>query len=214
MFTGIVEQRGRVRAACASSAGRRLLIDPMGWSHVPAPGDSIAVNGCCLTATEPATGDAAGGGALLRFDIVPQTLALTTLGTLDGGDEVNLEHAATAGTLLGGHIVQGHVDGVGRVIDVRQGGDGHRVRIAADPAVMEPLAPQGSIAVDGVSLTIASLDESWFEVALIPTTLEVTTLGGLREGRAVNLEADYLVKSVIAWMKRSGAASSRLTGGA
>lgn len=191
MFTGIVEHMGRVALLRTEPWGARLEVDPCGWGHVPADGESIAVNGCCLTMV----GDGA-AGASLRFDVVPQTIALTTVGALRAGEPVNLEHAATASTLLGGHIVQGHVDAVGEVLAVSGAGGEWRTRIAAPEAVHRHLVAQGSVAVDGVSLTVASLGEGWFEVALIPTTLAKTTLRARLAGSRVNLEADVLMKMV------------------
>lgn len=191
MFTGIVEHMGRVSLLRPEPWGARLEVDPCGWRHVPGDGESIAVNGCCLTMV----GHGSAGGPL-RFDVVPQTLSLTTVGALRAGDPVNLEHAATASTLLGGHIVQGHVDGVGEVVSASGEGGEWRTRIAAPAAVHRHLVAQGSVAVDGVSLTVAALGEGWFEVALIPSTLAKTTLRGSLAGARVNLEADVLMKMV------------------
>ena len=182
-----------------SQAGTRLVIDPGAWAHGSARGDSISVSGCCLTLAQgPA-------GGHLSFDAIPQTLRMTTLGALAPGDEVNLERALTAASLLGGHFVQGHIDGVGEVLGVVRGGE-HRVRIRPPEGVMRYLAPKGSVCVDGVSLTIAELDPrgGWFEVALIPTTLEVTTLGSLGEGSRVNLEADMIAKTVVHHLEHFG----------
>ena len=202
MFTGIVEHQGRVAALRPEPWGARLEIDPCGWHHAPGDGDSIAVNGCCLTVVvRPAPGQA------LRFDVVPQTLGLTTIGGLSVGESVNLEHAATAATLLGGHIVQGHVDGVGTVELVSREGGEWRTRIAAPPSVMEHAVERGSVAVDGVSLTIAAAGDGWFEVALIPATLAKTTLRDRAAGHRVNLEADVLAKMVAERVKRALAAA-------
>jgi riboflavin synthase alpha subunit len=181
-------------------AGCALRIDKCGWAHRPEHGASIAVNGCCLTVVSPP-------GAIgqdLCFHVVHQTLRVTTLGDLRPGDVVNLEHAVTASTLLGGHIVQGHVDGVGRVMRIVRGQGDHRVRVEPpDVAAMALIVDKGSIAVRGVSLTVAQAGESWFEVALIPTTLDLTNLGDLREGDRVNLEYDYIAKVVANWLQRS-----------
>ena len=200
MFTGIVQARGRVESVGPSAAGVRLVIDPGSWDHAAARGDSICVSGCCLTvAQEPPS-------ARLCFDAIPQTLRMTTLGTLAPGDAVNLERALTAASLLGGHFVQGHVDGVGEVLGVQRDAGEHRVRVRPSEAVLRYLAPKGSVCVDGVSLTIAELDApgGWFEVALIPTTLEVTTLGSLGEGSRVNLEADMIAKTVVHHLEHFG----------
>lgn len=205
MFTGIVEHQGRVVALRPEPWGARLEIDPLGWAHQPADGDSISVDGCCLTVVRPAGTPAA--DRLLRFDAIPQTLALTTLGTLAPGRAVNLEHAATAGTLMGGHIVQGHVDGVGEVRAVETRNGEWRTRIAAPSSVLPYLVERGSVAVDGVSLTIAAIGQDWFEVALIPATLAKTSLRDRTAGSRVNLEADCLAKMVAEQVKRAVAAA-------
>ena len=198
MFTGIIRATGRVSAANTTPDGRlRLLIDPLGWAHRPAAGDSIAVDGCCLTIVSdpPPQGPWA-------FDVVPESLAKTTLGRLAVGSTVHLEHAASASTLLDGHVVQGHVEGVGEVRAVRTEGE-WRVTIGAPRELMPCITPKGSIAVEGVSLTIAAADVSagTFDVALIPTTLEVTTLGGLRPGSRVNLETDILARTIVHYLR-------------
>ncbi len=214
MFTGIVEHMGRVVEVRATPAGRRLTVDPCAWGHRPSPGDSIAVNGCCLTIVgEP--GRVPGDTRLLAFDAVPETLAKTTLGWWRADDAVNLEHAATAGTLLGGHVVQGHVDGVGRVetngqATTGQGGRGEqewRLRVALPGELMEYMVPKGSVAIDGVSLTLAGVDVpgSAIEIALIPTTLARTTLGGRKPGDCVNVEADVMAKSVVHYLRHFAA---------
>jgi riboflavin synthase len=132
-----------------------------------------------------------------------QTLSVTTLGELRGGDRVNLEHAVTPTGMLGGHVMQGHVDGVGLVRQALRSADGHRLRIAPPtPQAMRLIVDKGSIAVNGVSLTVAAVGDDWFDVALIPTTLALTNLGSLREGDQVNLEYDYLAKVVVNWLER------------
>jgi riboflavin synthase len=199
MFTGLVQATGAVAELRPSTQGVRLLIDPRPWPSVPALGDSICVSGCCLTlATPPAAG-------LWVFDVVPETLAKTTLGIWTPGAKVNLEPSATPATLLGGHIVQGHVDGIGDVVSVVRDGE-YRVRVRPPEALMEFLSPKGAICVDGVSLTIAALnpDQGWFEVALIPTTLEKTTLSLLKPGDRCNLEADAMAKTIVHWLKHYG----------
>ena len=194
MFTGLVQHLGRIDTIEATSEGRSLWVDAAGWGCAPDPGDSIAVNGCCLTVVEPVEGR-------FRFDVVHRSLEMTTLGTLAPGDAVNLETAATMGTLMGGHLVQGHVDGVGEVRSVRQGDD-WRIRFVAPPGVEEYLCDRGSIAVNGVSLTIASVEDSEFEVALIPVTLQETNLDALVKGSRVNLEADCVAKMVARHVER------------
>src|ERR671936_1572049 len=172
MFTGIVRERARV----ASFAGGRLVVESL---LDPGVGDSVAVDGVCLTVAERTDGR-------LAFDVMPETLEHAK----PFGTEVNLEAALRAGEPLGGHYVQGHVDAVGRVTSVEPEAEGARVRIEAPAEILRYVVEKGSIAVDGVSLTIASLGGVSFEVALIPHTLEQTTLGALRPGDEVNLEAD------------------------
>jgi riboflavin synthase len=190
MFTGLVQAIGTVADASPSPAGMRLAVDPGAWAHRPAPGDSIAVSGICLTVT------GIDGRGCWTFDVVPQTVAMTCAGAWAPGTRVNLEHAVAASTPLGGHIVQGHVDGVGTVESVDTRGGGWRTRIAAAQAMLAPLAPQGSVAVDGVSLTVASCGPGWLEVALIPETLARTTLAHALAGARVNIEVDHLAKLV------------------
>jgi riboflavin synthase alpha subunit len=198
MFTGLIQHCGEVAAADSADAGMRLLVRIDGWSHTPALGESIAVNGSCLTMAEISE-------HALRFDVIPQTLRVTTLGDLRPGDRVNLEHAATPTTMLGGHIVQGHIDGVGIVQRVIRDGSEHRLVIQPldTTAAMRLIVDKGSIAVSGVSLTVASVAADRFEVALIPTTLALTNLGWLREGARINLEYDYIAKIVANWLERS-----------
>lgn len=194
MFTGLVEAQGTVVSIRPEAWGARLSVDAGGWQHVPALGDSISVNGVCLTVVER--------NAALHFDVVPQTLALTTLGALQPGEVVNLEHALAAGQLMGGHVVQGHVDGVGLVVGVDTSHGGWRTRVQAPATVTPYLVERGSIAVDGVSLTIAAAHHDWFEVALIPATLERTTLRLRLAGSRVNLEADCMARMVAEQVRR------------
>ncbi len=203
MFTGLVQATGRITGLEARASATRLLIDPGAWGHRPTPGDSICINGCCLTVAGTAP-------ASWAFDVIPETLAKTTLGSLAVGSMVNLEHAATPSTLLGGHVVQGHVDGVGRVSRIATQGE-WRVRITPPAELMEYITPKGSVCIDGVSLTIAAVQpREWFEVALIPVTLEKTTLGSLKEGSPVNLEADAFAKTIIHWLKHYNPQSPHL----
>lgn len=197
MFSGIIRATGRLASLQTTPAGRRLTIDPGDWGHAPGVGDSIAVAGCCLTlAAEP------GPGGTLPFDAIPETLAKTTLGGLEAGDLVNLETSVTAATAMDGHVVQGHVEGVGEVVGLVTEGE-YRVRIQAPGDLMPCIVPKGSVAIDGVSLTVAEVNPAanWFEVALIPTTLSLTTLGGLRLGSRVNLETDVLARTVVHVMR-------------
>jgi len=179
---------GSVEAVEQDGDGVRLRVaTPLGAEL--SPGDSIAVNGVCLTAVDPAPG---GFGA----DVMAETLRRSSLGPLGEGDSVNLELPLRAGDRLGGHIVQGHVDGTGTVESASDDGFARLVRIAAGPDVLRYVVEKGSIAIDGVSLTVASIDESGFTVSLIPETLERTTLGEATPGRVVNLEVDVLAKYV------------------
>jgi len=190
MFTGLVQAIGTIADAAPAGAGRRITIDPGAWEHAGTPGESVAVSGVCLTLT----GVTAKGH--WTFDVVPQTLALTCAGSWAAGTRVNLEGAVCASTPMGGHIVQGHVDGIGTVESVDRSGGGWRTRISADPAMLAPLAPQGSVAVDGVSLTVAACGPGWMEVALIPETLARTTLVHALAGVQVHIEVDHIAKLV------------------
>ena len=189
MFTGIVEEVGTVTAIDVTPAGARLSLRAPRLAPLAGVGDSISVAGCCLTAV-------AVDGPELRFDAVPETLRLTTLGDLEPGDEVNLEDAVRAGEPFGGHLVQGHVDGVGEVAAVAAEGDGSRLRVSAPSELLRYLALKGSVTVAGVSLTVAELHDEGFSVALIPHTLAVTTLGRLAPGDRVNLEVDVVARHV------------------
>jgi riboflavin synthase alpha subunit len=186
VFTGIVRERGRVVSAERNGGGVRLRIAARATADAR-PGDSIAVNGCCLTAT-------AADGETLDFDAVPETIARTTLGGLVEGAEVNLEPALRAGEPLGGHFVQGHVDGRARVTAFEPEGEGARVRLELEPGLLRYCVEKGSIALDGVSLTVAVLRDDGIEIALVPFTLEHTTLGALAPGDQVNVEVDLLAK--------------------
>lgn len=210
MFTGLVQAVGSVESLLPlkespvqGQTPMRLAVRPGSWGYVADVGDSVAVNGVCLTAVRPMTG----AGDLLVFDVVPQTLSVTTLGALRPGAMVNLEHAATASTLMGGHVVQGHVDGVASVRKVQQGGD-WRMWVDLDESLRAFVVDKGSITIDGVSLTVAGVDDRGLVVALIPTTLEKTTLKGLRPGDRVNIEVDLIAKSVVNWLKGAAASGS------
>jgi riboflavin synthase len=169
--------------------GVRLVVAAPETAANAAVGDSISIDGACLTVVAVADGS-------LAFDAVPETLSRTALSGLDAGDEVNLEPALRAGEPLGGHYVQGHVDGVGRLRSVTAEGDGARIWVDAPPELLRYFVEKGSVAVQGVSLTIAALDDRGFAVALVPHTLQATTLGRLEPGAPVNLEADVLAKYV------------------
>ncbi len=189
MFTGIVREVGTVATTDGVAGGIRLELEAPETARLVAIGDSVSVSGVCLTVV-------AVDGGRVSFDAVPETLRRTSLGRLRTGSAVNVEPALRAGEPLGGHYVQGHVDGVGTVVSVDPEGDGARIAIDTAPELLRYCVEKGSITVDGVSLTIAELTETGFTVALIPHTLEATTLSSLAAGGAVNLEADVLAKYV------------------
>ena len=182
MFTGLIREVGTVVAA---EDGRIEVAT----SQQAELGDSVAIDGVCLTVVAARAGR-------LAFDVVPETLARTSLGVLEPGSTVNVEPALRAGEPLGGHYVQGHVDGVGTVRSVEPEGDGRRIWLDAAAELLRYVAEKGSIAVQGTSLTVAAIDDGGLAVALIPHTLEVTTLAGLEPGDRVNLETDVLAKYV------------------
>ena len=186
MFTGLVQDLGEITALDASGDGVRLAI---ATSLELAEGDSIAVNGVCLTATAVSEGHFAA-------DVMNETLRRSSLAEVGAGAKVNLELPLRAADRLGGHFVQGHVDAVGRVTGVEQEGESRRLWVAAAPEILRYCVEKGSVVVEGVSLTVAELHDDAFGVALIPHTLEVTTLGSLAPGRKVNLEADVIAKYV------------------
>jgi riboflavin synthase len=186
MFTGIVAEVGRVGALERGDGGARLRIEAT-FAGELSEGDSVSVAGACLTA-------AALGDGWFEADAMNQTLKLTTLGELDEGAAVNLEPALRAGEALGGHLVQGHVDGVGTVRAVERDGIARRVRIEVPAELRRYIAARGSIAVDGVSLTVADCDQETLEVSLIPETLDRTTLGAVEAGTRVNLEVDVVAR--------------------
>ncbi len=190
VFTGIVREIGRVIAfEGGADDGAVLAVDAPKTASTVEVGGSVSIAGCCLTVEEVA-------GTRLRFHAVPETLARTSLARLVPGDAVNVEPALRAGEPLGGHYVQGHVDGVGTVRSVNPDGDGCRVVVTASPELLRYCVEKGSITVEGVSLTVVAAESDAFEVALIPHTLGATTLGTLAPGRAVNLEIDVLAKYV------------------
>ncbi len=198
MFTGIVEAVARVRAVRRTPAGRRIHVE---LPFDATPGESIAVSGVCLTWTGagPALRSrtrrySSGGDGEGGFDAIPETLARTTLGRLKPGDRVNLERSLRAGDRLGGHFVMGHVDAVGDVTSVTRAKKAVVLGVRVPAAFSRYLAPKGSVAIDGVSLTVVDVEADGFTVALIPFTLAHTTLGRARKGTRVNLEADVLAR--------------------
>jgi riboflavin synthase len=189
MFTGLIREVGRVVAHDGGDNGVRLTIEAPHTAANAQLGDSIAIDGVCLTVVAVA-------GDTFAFDAVPETLTRTSLGTLEHGSRVNLEPALRAGDPLGGHYVQGHVDGVGSVRSVEPEGDGKRIWFDAPSELLRYVVEKGSMAVQGTSLTVAGVDDRGFAVALIPHTLSATTLGALEPQDRVNLEADVLAKYV------------------
>jgi riboflavin synthase len=188
VFTGIVSELGEVEAVDAGADGARIRIRA-GIASELDPGDSVAVNGACLTAT------AAGNGSF-EAEVMKQTLGLTTLGSLEPASRVNLELPLRAQDRLGGHVVQGHVDGTGTVDDVAADGFARRLRARLPDELVPLVVERGSIAIEGVSLTVASLEDSTVEVSLIPETLERTTLGSVQTGDRVNVECDVMARYV------------------
>ena len=189
MFTGIVRELGSVVSVADASGGRELVIRAQETAANAKLGDSVAVDGVCLTV-------AGLDGEQLTFHAVRETIARTTLGELEPGQHVNVEPALRAGDELGGHYVQGHVDGVGRIQSVEAEGEGLRVFVEAPDDILRFCVEKGSITLDGVSLTVAELAADAFAVALVPHTLAATTLSDLAPGQRVNLEADVLAKYV------------------
>lgn len=197
MFTGLVESLGRVVTALPEGAGLRLAVDAGDTATGVAIGDSICVSGCCLSVVRLE-------GGHLEFQLGPETLARTTLGGLRPGAAVNLERSLRLTDRLGGHLVTGHVDGVGGLVSLARDGDWVTCRFAAAPALMPQMAAKGSVAVDGVSLTVVDVAADSFSVALIPHTLACTTLGTLTPGVLVNLETDLVAKYVDRWLAARG----------
>ena len=189
MFTGIVEELGEVVALDHQADSARLTVRAPGVTADAVTGASMAVNGVCLTVVDLATG-------VFTADVMRETLSRSSLGELTVGSRVNLERAVRASDRLGGHIVQGHVDGVGTVIDRRVGDGWETMRISLPEGLSRYVVEKGSIAIDGVSLTVSAVADGWFEVSLIPTTLALTTLGRHGVGEPVNVEFDVIAKYV------------------
>jgi riboflavin synthase len=189
VFTGIVEELGEVVELDVTDAGARLAVQASKLAPLAQIGDSISISGACLTVVSIDNG-------VLRFEAVPETLSRTALGTLAVGDPVNLEDALRAGEPFGGHMVQGHVDGVGTVAAIEPEGDGFRITIQTPRELLRYLAEKGSIGVAGISLTVAALRDDGFEVAVIPHTWNSTTVSRWKVGDPVNLEVDVIAKYV------------------
>jgi riboflavin synthase len=196
MFTGIVEQTVRLLGAADSPKFRRLTL-AVDWPDVQ-DGESVAVNGVCLTVAERAVGE-------LGFDVVKETLDRTNLGLLQAGDEVHVERSLRVGDRISGHFVQGHIDGPARLVN--QVADANEWRLTLEPPreLMAFVIPKGSVTLDGVSLTVASVAPTRFDVALIPTTVNLTTLARRPMGWPYNFEADILSKTVVSWLERQRA---------
>jgi riboflavin synthase len=192
MFTGIVTDVGRIRAVRETNRDLRIEVATAYDLDTVPIGASIAHAGCCLTVVEK-------GEGWFAVEVSAESLAKTTLGRWREGTKVNLERPAKAGDELGGHIVSGHVDGVGEIVSIEAEGGSHRLRIRAPRPLHRYIAPKGSIAVEGVSLTVNEVEDDVFGVNLIPHTWEVTTLGGLRPGDPVNLEIDMLARYLARW---------------
>ena len=188
MFTGIISELGEVEAVDSGAEGARIRIKA-GLASELEPGDSVAVNGACLTATSTDNGS-------FEADVMKQTLGLTTLGSLEASARVNLELPLRPTDRMGGHMVQGHVDGAGKVASVESDGFARRLRIELPPELLPYVVERGSIAIEGVSLTVAVLGDGWAEVSLIPETLERTTLGSAEPGDSLNIEVDVLARYV------------------
>jgi riboflavin synthase len=188
VFTGLIQNLGRVEKLAADADGAKLRIATKLAPEIGL-GDSVAVNGVCLTATAV---DETG----FETEAMNQTLTVTALGTVEAGDAVNLELALKASERLGGHIVQGHVDGVGEVVSIAEDGFARRLRVELPPELLRYAVDKGSITLDGVSLTVAALGEGWVEVSLIPETLERTNFGRVAAGDKVNVESDVVAKYV------------------
>jgi riboflavin synthase len=195
MFTGLIQKLGVVVSLSREEWGARLVISCTEWDLPIVKGESIAVSGCCLTAVESSSKS---DDLHISFDVVPETLRCTTLGSLFDGSMVNLERAMKADSFLGGHFVQGHVDGVEAILSSTLEDSGEcRLRFGMCVVDSEAMISKGSVTIDGVSLTIASVGDGWFEVALVPTTLEETTLGNASVDDKVNVETDMLTRTVV-----------------
>ena len=195
MFTGIIERTGTIVETLSAKQGRRIRVRLSELADTVRAGDSIAIDGVCLTATEL-------DGKVVSFDVVGETLRNTTLGRLATDDEVNLERSVQAGSTMDGHFVQGHVDGVGVVAEMQDRADDRTITIAVSSEIEPLMVHKGSVAVDGVSLTIAGVQPGRFTVALIPTTLQRTTIGRRRVGDEVNIETDILARTVLHMLQR------------
>ncbi|HEY3297306.1 MAG TPA: riboflavin synthase [Armatimonadota bacterium] len=206
MFTGLILEKGKIARISPNAGGLRIVVDAPKISGMIEVGDSVSVNGSCLTAVIISP-------PVIEFDAVRETVVRTTISGLKPGDRVNLEPALRVGDELGGHMVLGHVDGMGSISGITESGSETRFRIQAGPGIMQYVVEKGSIAVDGISLTVADLNDDWFEVAVIPHTIENTTLAEKRTNNTVNLETDIIGKYVFKYVgKTAGKSDQRLLG--
>ncbi len=201
MFTGLIQKIGTVVGIRTGGGGKILQIDTGSLSAEISIGDSVAVNGVCLTAT-------AISNSCIDFDVSLETLNTSTIGSLKTADKVNLELAMQAGSRFGGHIVQGHIDGVGAVKYIKKQGDFYELAISASPQMLQCIVKKGSVAVSGISLTAASVGEDFFTIAVIPATWTQTTLQYLKAGDKVNIETDLIVKAVKSQLEKMLATGS------
>ncbi|MFQ5502335.1 MAG: riboflavin synthase [Phycisphaerae bacterium] len=204
MFSGIIDTIGRVQASRTAQGGRTLVIRAPGYWADVSTGGSIAVDGVCLTLTRSDRNDA-------EFDVIAETLRRTTLGELKPGDQINLQKSLAVGDRIDGHFLQGHVDAVATVTRVEQSALESVWWFSMDREPMTCIVPKGSVAIDGISLTVAGVDSDRFGVALIPTTLERTTLGDKRTGARVNIETDILARTVVHYLKSIRVGDTRAT---
>jgi riboflavin synthase len=202
MFTGLIEERGEIVSLDPRGDAARLTVRGPLVTSDATHGDSISVMGVCLTVVDQ-------GADWFTADVMGQTLAMSTIGSWSGGTAVNLERAAAVGDRLGGHIVQGHIDGTTTVLEVREAGQWRVLRFSLDAAHAPLVVDKGSIAVDGVSLTVSAVGDDWFEVSLIPETLTATTLGSLAVGGTANLETDILARHIARLAQLGGAQDGR-----
>ena len=204
MFTGIIEELGTIRRIASARDGARLEVSARTVLTDARLGDSISVNGVCLTIVDKSSD-------WFAADVSAETLRRTSLKRAKTGSHVNLERAMAATSRFGGHIVQGHVDGTGEFLEARASGDGWVVRVGFPAELARYIVEKGSITVDGISLTVAALGDTWFEIAVIPHTWKVTNLGSLERGAAVNLEVDIIAKYVERMMTHLKEPKSKLT---
>jgi len=197
MFSGIIDAIGQIESSNPSPAGRRLSIRAPGYWTGVTEGCSIAIDGVCLTVTRVAHD-------IAEFDVIPETLKRTTLGDLKPGGRINLQKSLAVGERIDGHFVQGHIDAVATVTRVTRIGEDARWWFRPDAEALPYIIPKGSIAIDGISLTVVSVVDGQFDVALIPTTLERTTLGGKEAGARVNIETDILSRTIVERLRAMG----------